>query len=69
MVETAKEAFCSGTGASITPVGSVTDNGKKMIFNNGKVGNFTQEMYKMLLDIQFERINDEFKWLYYPYKN
>ena len=33
----AKEAFCSGTGASVTPVASVTYKGNKYLFNNGEV--------------------------------
>lgn len=67
MVQTAKEAFCSGTGASISPVGSVTHAGKKYVIGNGKVGTLTASLYKTLLDIQYERIPDEFNWLMYPF--
>ncbi len=33
----AQEAFCSGTGASVTPVTSVTYRGQKHTFNEGEV--------------------------------
>jgi len=64
----AKEAFCSGTGASVTPVGSITYKGQKIVFNNGEVGKITQEMYKSLLDIQLERVEDRKGWLHDPFR-
>jgi len=33
----AKEAFCSGTAASVAPVASVTYRGQQYLFNEGKV--------------------------------
>ena len=55
----AKEAFCSGTGASITPVGEVSWNGRPHQFGEpGKVGEFTQWMFDTLVGIQHERIPD-----------
>jgi len=62
-----KEAFCTGTGAVITPVGSITIGNKKTVLNNGEVGPFTAEMYKTLLDIQLERVEDHRGWLHYPF--
>ena len=59
----ANECFCCGTGASITPVGSVSiedDEGggggveEINFFANGtKAGPITQELFKMLFDIQW----------------
>jgi branched-chain amino acid aminotransferase len=55
---TATEAFCCGTGACITPVGSVSifDGEKetsKIVFGNGRVGETTRALYDMLIGIQF----------------
>jgi len=63
----AKETFCSGTGASVTPVASITYKGNKVVYGNGEVGKITQEFYNTILDIQNERIPDKHNWLYYPY--
>jgi branched-chain amino acid aminotransferase len=63
----AKEAFCTGTGAVITPVASVTQDGKKVVFGDGQVGALTKELYHILTGIQTERVPDEFGWLHDPY--
>jgi branched-chain amino acid aminotransferase len=57
------EAFCSGTAAVITPIGSVTINDKKRIFNNGEPGEFTKKLYDLLTGIQRLEIDDEFGWV------
>eukprot|EP01114_Cavostelium_apophysatum_P011047 TRINITY_DN2521_c0_g1_i1.p1 TRINITY_DN2521_c0_g1~~TRINITY_DN2521_c0_g1_i1.p1 ORF type:complete len:365 (+),score=75.61 TRINITY_DN2521_c0_g1_i1:94-1188(+) len=62
----ASEVFCTGTGASISPVGSVTFNGKKVVYNKGEVGKVSQDIYNTLLDVQFERVPDTRGWLHYP---
>jgi branched-subunit amino acid aminotransferase/4-amino-4-deoxychorismate lyase len=33
----AKEAFCTGTGASVTPVGTITYGDRKVEYKDGKV--------------------------------
>lgn len=63
----AKEVFCSGTGASIAPVGSITYKGRKAIFNNQQVGPLTKDLYTTILDIQFERIPDTYGWIHHPW--
>lgn len=63
----AKEAFCSGTGASVTPVASVTYKGNKYLFNNGEVGKVTRDLYDTLVGIQTERVPDNYGWLYDPF--
>jgi branched-chain amino acid aminotransferase len=62
----AKEAFCTGTGASITPIGSVTHKGERIVLGNGKVGELTAKLFKTLTDIQYERQADTHGWLYFP---
>lgn len=55
------EAFCCGTGASITPVGSINvanadgseDSEATLVFGDGNSpGPLTQRLYKLLLDLQ-----------------
>jgi len=67
-VLSAKEAFCTGTGASVSPVGAITFHGKKAVFNNNEVGKVTREMYQSLLDIQLGRTPDQNGWLTDPYQ-
>jgi len=57
------EAFCSGTAAVITPIGSVTINDKKRIFNDGEPGEITKKLYNLLTGIQRLEIDDEFGWV------
>jgi branched-chain amino acid aminotransferase len=67
-VLSSSEVFCSGTGASITPIGSITFQNKKHKFNEGKVGKITKLMYDLIHDIQNEKIVDNHNWLHDPYK-
>jgi len=67
----ANEVFCSGTGASITPVGSITTaDGNRIVYNNGEVGKLANELYNTILDIQYERNPQSAKysqWLVDPW--
>eukprot|EP01087_Luapelamoeba_hula_P013643 TRINITY_DN3900_c0_g1_i1.p1 TRINITY_DN3900_c0_g1~~TRINITY_DN3900_c0_g1_i1.p1 ORF type:complete len:257 (+),score=31.67 TRINITY_DN3900_c0_g1_i1:291-1061(+) len=63
----AVEAFCTGTGASVTPVGSITYDGNKHVLNDGKVGDITRQVTKALLDTQMERAEDKYSWLHDPW--
>jgi len=58
-----KEVFCSGTGACISPVGSVTYKGQKTTFQDRTM---TKEIYETLIGIQYERIQDPFNWIFDP---
>jgi len=58
----ADECFCCGTAVVVAPVGSVTYQGKKALFCDGKVGPVGQEMYDQLTGIQQGRIPDERGW-------
>jgi branched-chain amino acid aminotransferase len=59
-----KEAFGSGTAASISPIGALGfgTNSELMTINNGKVGEISKELYETLTDIQYGRRADEFGW-------
>ena len=61
--ETCTEAFCSGTAAVITPIASVSLEGKERIFNNREPGKITTKIYEVLTGIQRLDIEDEFGWI------
>ena len=61
----ADEIFTTGTAVVISPVGSLTYNGKKRVF--GKEGEPTPvalELYDALTGLQQERIPDDFGWVH-----
>lgn len=60
----ADEAFCCGTAAVISPVGSITYGERKVVFNNGAVGTVTLKLYEALTGIQNERSEDTFGWVH-----
>ena len=62
------EAFCCGTGASVTPVGcinifeedNIINTSKEIVFGDGdNMGKFTRDMRDLLLSIQMGTANDE----------
>ena len=57
------EAFCAGTAAVITPIGSVTIENSNKIFNDREPGEITTKLYKLLTGIQRMDIDDEFNWI------
>ena len=61
---TADEAFCCGTAAVISPIGSITHEDKKVTYGDGKPGVLTTTLYDMLTGIQNEKKEDIFGWLH-----
>lgn len=61
--ESCTEAFCTGTAAVITPIGSVTIDDKKRTFNDGEPGEITINLYDLLTGIQRKELEDEFDWV------
>jgi len=59
----ADEVFCAGTAAIISPIGSITYDGKEYIFSNGDVGNITRKLYDILTGMQFGTDSDPFNWI------
>ncbi len=57
------EAFCTGTAAVITPIGSVVLESQKRVWNNGEPGEITVKLYDLLTGIQRKEIEDEFGWV------
>ena len=59
---TADEAFCAGTAAVISPIGSIEHGGEIANYSDGGIGMITQELYTALTDIMNGRVEDKFGW-------
>ena len=62
-LEEAKECFVSGTAAGATPITSINWKDKKVIFNNGKTGEFASEIQRTLKGIQYGALPDTKGWM------
>jgi len=60
----ADEAFCCGTAAVISPIGSITKGDVKASYGDGKPGEMTTMLYDQLVGIQNETEEDIFGWLH-----
>ena len=60
----ADEAFCCGTAAVISPIGSITHGEVKASYGDGKPGPMTEQLYHHLVGIQNETEEDIFGWLH-----
>jgi branched-chain amino acid aminotransferase len=58
-----KECFVSGTAAGATPIESLTYEGKKAVFNGGKVGELTADIRDTLKGIQYGTLPDTKGWM------
>lgn len=56
------EMFGTGTAAVISPVGLLDWHGKKLVINNGEIGELSQKLYDEITGIQFGLKKDEFGW-------
>ena len=60
----ADEAFCCGTAAVISPIGSIMHDDKKKVYSNGDIGPITQKLYDSISGIHSEKVEDSFGWLH-----
>ena len=58
----ADEAFCAGTAAVISPIGSIEHGGSIATYCDGEVGAITKQLYDALTAIQEGRTRDTFGW-------
>lgn len=59
-----KEAGACGTAAIITPIGSITHNGKKTVFGDGStVGKVTKQLYDTLVKIYYGDMEAPDGWI------
>ncbi|MBN1802674.1 MAG: branched-chain amino acid aminotransferase [Candidatus Lokiarchaeota archaeon] len=61
--ESCTEAFCTGTAAVITPIGTITLENNKKTFNNCEPGDITKKLYDLLTGIQRLEIEDPYGWI------
>ncbi len=57
------ECFVTGTAAGITPITSLTHEGRKYTFGNGAPGETSMSMLKELKGIQYGVLEDRFGWM------
>lgn len=57
-----KEIFATGTAAVISPVGELCWNDRKIIINDGEIGDISQKLYDTLSGIQLGKVEDKFGW-------
>jgi len=58
-----EEVFGTGTAAVISPVGELVWKDKKMVINNGQIGELSQKLYDTLTGIQNGEVEDPFNWV------
>lgn len=59
-----REAGCCGTAAVITPVGSITYRGRKVVYSkDGKAGPYSTKLYNQLTAIQVGDAPDRYDWV------
>jgi branched-chain amino acid aminotransferase len=58
----ATECFVTGTAAGITPIESVTHDGKECVYNNRKPGELGERLQKILKGTQYGAISDTRGW-------
>ena len=62
-MEESRECFVTGTAAGAVPINSISYNGKKAVFNQGKVGELTADIRDTIKGIQYGTIPDTKHWL------
>lgn len=60
---TLKEAFGTGTAATISPVGLLHYKGESITLNNGEIGNLSHKLYDTIINIQHGLLKDEHNWI------
>jgi branched-chain amino acid aminotransferase len=60
----ARECFVSGTAAGITPIESITHEGREAVFSGRAVGEVTRGLLKTLKGIQYGALPDTHHWMF-----
>lgn len=63
-MESGIECFVTGTAAGITPIESITHNGKEAVYNNRKPGPLGEKLQRILKGTQYGTIEDTHHWNY-----
>ena len=56
------ECFVTGTAAGLTPIESITHEGKEKVFNNRKPGDFSVNTQRLLKGRQYGLLPDKYGW-------
>ncbi|XP_070052043.1 branched-chain amino acid aminotransferase 2, chloroplastic [Nicotiana tabacum] len=59
----ADEVFCTGTAVVVSPVGSITHQGKRVTYGNNGVGLVSQQLYSALTRLQMGLTEDKMGWI------
>ncbi|XP_019266721.1 PREDICTED: branched-chain-amino-acid aminotransferase 3, chloroplastic-like [Nicotiana attenuata] len=59
----ADEAFCTGTAVVVSPVGSITHQGKRVTYGNNRVDLVSQQLYSTLTSLQMGLAEDKMGWI------
>ena len=59
----ARECFVAGTAAGITPIESITHEGREVVFADRKTGEMTRTLLKTLKGIQYGALPDTHGWM------
>jgi len=62
---TLREVFGCGTAAVISAVAELGYRDGRLIINNGVAGPLAERLYKVITDIQYGRVPDQYGWLTY----
>ena len=63
VLEDAVECFVSGTAAGITPLGSLTHEGRKKAYRSLDADSVSYELLKRLKGIQYGAVEDKYGWM------
>ena len=65
VMKDASECFVTGTAAGLTPIESITHEGKEAVFNNREPGEIATKIQKILKGAQYGSVEDSNNWNYY----
>src|SRR5262245_19059013 len=57
-----REVWGTGTAAVISPVGELAYKGRRIVINEGKIGELTQRLYDAIVGIQYATAPDSHGW-------
>jgi branched-chain amino acid aminotransferase len=59
---TLREVWATGTAAVISPVGELAYKGRRLVVNEGKIGDLAQRLYDTIVSIQYGAAPDPHGW-------
>ena len=59
---TLQEVWATGTAAVISPVGELAYKGRRLVVNEGRIGELTQKLYDTIVAIQYGTAPDPHGW-------